>query len=43
MKKPPFTDRHKFTRPYVPSKEMGEGYLAERFRQIREQQGGAAK
>lgn len=37
-KAPKFTDAIKFTRPYVRVADQGEGYLAERFRQIRAEQ-----
>lgn len=42
MGKPRFTDGHRFQRPYVSSKEMGEGYLQRRFKEIEEQQKAAA-
>jgi hypothetical protein len=35
---PKFTDAYRFTLPYVSSKEMGEGYLAKRFAEIRARQ-----
>ena len=39
MKPPRFSDTHRFRYPYADSKASAEpGYLAERFRQIREQQ-----
>ncbi len=40
MAKPPrFTDAHRFPRPYVTAEQSrAAGYLADRFRLIREQQ-----
>ncbi len=39
MKPPKFSDKHRFTLPYVDAKATSEpGYLAARFKMIREQQ-----
>lgn len=41
--KPKFTDDSRFTLPYVPVAEQGEGYLQKRFKEIEERQKQAAK
>lgn len=38
MADPKFTDKHRFGRPYVQSKDMGDGYLQRRFKEIEDQQ-----
>lgn len=39
MKTPRWTDKHRYPMPYVTAEQSrAEGYLAERFRLIREQQ-----
>jgi hypothetical protein len=38
VKTPKFTDGRRYTRPYVPVADQGEGYLQRRFQEIRDQQ-----
>jgi hypothetical protein len=35
---PRYTDKHRYPLGYVPSSEMGEGYLQRRFKEIAERQ-----
>ena len=35
MRKPKFTDGHRFPKPYVKAKDMEPNYLAEKFERMR--------